>query len=126
MKGAGKQLAKVSEDMTEIICGPALGLAIRVNRLARGWTQTELAEKCGLTYHTICQLESPTVERPTRIETLRLIASAFDCALMVRFGTYQDQVNVIANAPYPVASFTQECPSTPSTSAASGSGEVTV
>ena len=57
-------------------------LQIRANRLARGWTQKELAERSGMKQSGIARLERGG--RPD-LRTLKKVASAFDVALVVRF-----------------------------------------
>lgn len=53
-------------------------------REAKGWTQTTLAEKCGMRQSRISALEDPNYEN-FEAATLRRIASAFDVALTIRF-----------------------------------------
>ena len=50
-------------------------------RLALGLSQKELAELCATTQPAIARLESGA--RPPRIDTLRRIANALDCELVV-------------------------------------------
>lgn len=53
-------------------------------REARGWTQKQLAEKCGMRQSRISTLEDPNYEN-FEAATLRRLASAFDVALTIRF-----------------------------------------
>jgi transcriptional regulator with XRE-family HTH domain len=55
----------------------------------RGWTQRKLAEKTGIHQPTISCLITPGKTRPN-IETLRRVAEAFDCGLMVRFVPFSE------------------------------------
>ena len=50
-------------------------------RMAKGLSQRELAELCGTTQSAIARLERGG--RPPRIDTLRRIAEALDCDLVV-------------------------------------------
>ncbi|HET7567694.1 MAG TPA: helix-turn-helix transcriptional regulator [Gaiellaceae bacterium] len=50
-------------------------------RLAKGLSQRELAERCGTTQSAIARLERGG--RPPRIDTLLRIAEALDCELIV-------------------------------------------
>jgi len=58
---------------------------IRAMRLARGWTQTELARRAGMSVSRISVLEKITECPAFTLNTLCRIASAFDCALILRF-----------------------------------------
>ena len=51
-------------------------------RRARGLSQRELAELCATTQSAIARLERGL--RPPRLDTLRRIAEALDCELVVR------------------------------------------
>lgn len=51
-------------------------------RVARQLSQAELAALCGTTQSAIARLERGA--RPPRIDTLARIATALDCALVVR------------------------------------------
>jgi transcriptional regulator with XRE-family HTH domain len=53
-------------------------------REAKGWTQKQLAEKCGMRQSRISALEDPNYEN-FEAATLRRLASAFDVALTIRF-----------------------------------------
>ena len=54
-----------------------------------GWTQATIAEKTGMRQPSISGLLTPGKTRPN-IETLRRIAEAFDCGLMVRFAPFSE------------------------------------
>jgi transcriptional regulator with XRE-family HTH domain len=55
----------------------------------RGWTQKTLAELTGMLQPRISGLMTPGKVRPN-IETLRRIAEAFDCGLIVRFAPFSE------------------------------------
>jgi transcriptional regulator with XRE-family HTH domain len=57
---------------------------IRLNREARGLSQAQLAELVGTKQSAISRLEDPTYGKYS-IDTLLKIATAFDCALSLRF-----------------------------------------
>jgi transcriptional regulator with XRE-family HTH domain len=57
---------------------------IRALMKERGWTQAQLAERAEMLQPRISGLMTPGKTRPN-IDTLRRLAEAFDCALMVRF-----------------------------------------
>ena len=67
------------------------GLAhqIRMLREHRGWTQAELADKCGMRQPRISALEDPDFEN-VEISTLQRLAFAFDVALSVRFVPFSE------------------------------------
>lgn len=69
------------------------GLAeqIREIRLARGWTQAELARATGKVQETISQLENPDYGSYT-LKTLQRLAEAFDVTLTVRFEPFSELV----------------------------------
>lgn len=62
---------------------------IRINRELRGWSQDELAKKCGSATKqaTISRLEDPAYGNYS-LRTLLKLASAFDVALIVKFVPY--------------------------------------
>lgn len=55
----------------------------------RNWTQGQLAEKADMLQPRISGLMTPGKTRPN-IDTLRRLAEAFDCALMVRFVPFSE------------------------------------
>jgi transcriptional regulator with XRE-family HTH domain len=59
----------------------ALGAAVVEQRVARGLSQKELAELCGTSQPAIARLESGA--QAPRVDTLRRIAHALDCELLV-------------------------------------------
>lgn len=60
---------------------------IRINRTLRKMTQAELAKKIGSKPSGISRLEDPEYGAHS-LETLKEIARAFDCALLVKFISY--------------------------------------
>ena len=68
-----------------------IGIPFQIRALmkARGWTQEKLAEQTGMLQPRISALLKPGKVRPN-IETLRRIAEAFDCALLVRFAPFSE------------------------------------
>jgi len=68
-----------------------IGIPFQIRALlkARGWTQEKLAERTGMLQPRISAMLKPGKTRPN-IETLRRIAEAFDCGLMVRFVPFSE------------------------------------
>jgi transcriptional regulator with XRE-family HTH domain len=64
---------------------------IRALMKSRGWTQAQLAEKTHMLQPRISELVSPGKTRPN-VETLRRIAQAFDCALIVKLAPFSELV----------------------------------
>lgn len=62
---------------------------IRNLRQAHGWTQTELATRCGMKQSRISALEDPDRQN-VETKTLMKVASAFDVALSVRFVPFSE------------------------------------
>ena len=60
---------------------------IRINRTLRHMTQAELAQKIGSKPNGVSRLEDPEYGAHS-LETLKQIAKAFDCALLVKFISY--------------------------------------
>jgi transcriptional regulator with XRE-family HTH domain len=70
----------------------SIGIPFQIRALLKsrsGWTQETLAEHTGMLQPRISGLMTPGRTRPN-IETLRRIAEAFDCGLMVRFVPFSD------------------------------------
>ena len=69
-----------------------IGIPFQIRALLKsrsGWTQETLAERTGMLQPRISGLMTPGRTRPN-IETLRRIAEAFDCGLLVRFVPFSD------------------------------------
>jgi len=64
---------------------------IRALRRARGWTQEKLAQQTGMLQPRISAIQSPGKAK-LNIETLRRLAEAFDCGLVVRFAPFSELV----------------------------------
>jgi transcriptional regulator with XRE-family HTH domain len=64
---------------------------IRALMKERGWKQEDLAKAAGMLQPRISGLLSPGKTRPN-IETLRRLAEAFDCGLIVRFAPFSELV----------------------------------
>src|ERR1035441_9473358 len=69
----------------------SIGIPFQIRALLRerGETQEWLAEKAGMLQPRISGLMTPGKTRPN-IETLRRIAEAFDCGLLVRFAPFSE------------------------------------
>ncbi len=65
---------------------------IRATRLARGWTQSDLARATNKVQETISQLENPNYGSYT-IKTLERLAEALDVKLTVRFDPFSELVD---------------------------------
>ena len=70
-----------------------IGIPFQLRALmkARGWTQEKLAERTGMLQPRISAMLKPGKTRPN-IETLRRLAEAFDCGLVVRFAPFSELV----------------------------------
>lgn len=64
---------------------------LRAMMKTRGWTQGDLAKRSDMLQPRISGLLTPGRTRPN-IDTLRRLAEAFDCALMVRFVPFSELV----------------------------------
>ena len=64
---------------------------IRALRKARGWTQAQLAKRCGIPQARISHLEQPGRD-PLSLRTLYRLASAFDVGLLVQFVSFSEMV----------------------------------
>ena len=60
-------------------------------RKARGWTQAQLAERCGIPQARISHIEQPGRD-PLSLRTLYRLASAFDVGLLVQFVSFSESV----------------------------------
>jgi transcriptional regulator with XRE-family HTH domain len=69
-----------------------VGIPFQIRALLKsrpGWTQATLAERTGMLQPRISGLMTPGKTRPN-IETLRRVAEAFDCGLIVRFAPFSE------------------------------------
>lgn len=65
---------------------------IRALRKAHGWTQAQLAERCGIPQARISHIEQPGRD-PLSLRTLYRLASAFDVGLLVQFVSFGELVH---------------------------------
>lgn len=67
-----------------------LSMQVRATRIARGWTQAELAQHSGLHIATVQRIENLLKYRVwlPRIASLMALANTFDVALIVRFESW--------------------------------------
>ena len=83
---------------------------IRALRKAHGWTQAQLAERCGIPQARISHIEQPGRD-PLSLRTLYRLASAFDVGLLVQFVSFSELVRREAEfnpETFRVASFKKE------------------
>ena len=73
-----------------------LPFQIRTMRTARGWSQSDLAERTGQAQKTISDFENPSYGKLT-LTSLKRLASAFDVALVVRFVPFSELVDWAAS-----------------------------
>lgn len=71
--------------------GANVSAQIASTRVARGWTQKELAKRAKMSQVRISVLEDPSYENFS-IKTLRRIAEAFDTALILKFAPYSEML----------------------------------
>lgn len=69
-----------------------LAMQIRKLRIARGWTQEQLAAATGKKQSVISQVESTDYGHMS-INTLKRIAAAFDVGLKIEFTDYQNMIS---------------------------------
>lgn len=95
--GEREELLEVLKDkerrhhLASVVTKRGLAEQIREIRLARGWTQSELARATDKVQETISQLENPDYGSYT-IKTLQRLAEAFDVKLTVRFDPFSELV----------------------------------
>jgi transcriptional regulator with XRE-family HTH domain len=104
------------------------GIAAQIQTLRedRGWTQTQLGEKAGMTQARISLLEDPGYDKYT-FSTLRRIGAALDVALIARFARYSELADWVANLnprKLSVPSFDDDVISTPESIPQRRAGEV--
>ena len=64
-----------------------LGLQCTLLRVWRGWTQADLAKRAQCPLAHVVAIESGDLARAS-LKTLKLLAGAFDVALLIRFAAY--------------------------------------
>lgn len=67
---------------------------VREHRLARGWSQGELAREAGLGEGVIARVENPDGDDPEILD-LQQIAGALDVALSIRFISWGEFVDLV-------------------------------
>ena len=72
----------------------SIAFQITENRIARGWTQEDLAKKMNTKQPAIARLEDPLYGKHG-IPTLLKVANAMDCALVVRLIPFSQLANFI-------------------------------
>ena len=83
---------------------------IHTMRQARGWTQSELAERSDMRQPRISALEDPDVDN-YEISTLKRVAAAFDVALIVQFVPFSRIVSVstsLKSSDFDVSEFSRD------------------
>jgi len=89
------------EDMRHELAGTYLNvrvaLQIKQLRLARGWSQEELARRAGIHQPQIANLESTRWKSWPQVETLEQIARAFDVSLHINFAEWSSLVTEFLN-----------------------------
>jgi transcriptional regulator with XRE-family HTH domain len=88
---------------------------IRALRKQRGWSQTELAERAGVTQGVISRAEDPDYGNLT-LNTIVRVAAGFDCAFIGRFVPFSELVgwyDSLSEAVIRVASFSEDRDSRP-------------
>lgn len=76
--------------------GASISAQIASTRVARGWTQKELAKHAKMSQVRISVLEDPSYENFS-IKTLRRLAEAFDTALVIRFAPFSEMLGWLTN-----------------------------
>ena len=76
---------------TEAQLSIELPFQVRALRKARGWTQAQLAKRCGIPQARISHIEQPGRD-PLSLRTLYRLASAFDVGLLVQFVSFSELV----------------------------------
>ena len=65
---------------------------IRALRKQRGWTQKILGKKARFSQSKISDFENPNYPNELALDTLKRLASAFEVALIVRFGSFGELI----------------------------------
>lgn len=76
--------------------GASVSAQLAFTRVARGWTQTELARRADMSQVRISVLEDPSYENFS-IKTLKRLAKALDVALIVRFAPFSEMLTWLSN-----------------------------
>lgn len=104
MKGKGKHVSLISKTWkklqeeeyrdayTEAQLSIGIPFQIRALRKARGWTQAELAKRCGMKQSQLSYIEQAGRVSPSALRTLYRLSSAFDIGLLVQFVPFSELV----------------------------------
>jgi transcriptional regulator with XRE-family HTH domain len=77
---------------TEEAVDVGIPIQIREMRRARRWTQQQLGDAASIAQEAVARAESLTYGRFT-LATLKNLAAAFDCALIVRFAPFSELID---------------------------------
>ena len=84
------------QDFVSSHIAKAVAFQIRAMRNRAGWSQAELARRCGTSQNAISRLESPDYGKPS-ITTLKKIAGVFDVALIVRYAKFSELIDWVVS-----------------------------
>lgn len=74
---------------------------IKAMRKQRGWSQSELAKRAGLTVMTIVRIEKLYWDKTGfNLSTIGKLGTAFDVAVIVRFRAFSEMVDEMTQTPY--------------------------
>lgn len=76
-----------------------IAFQIRATRMARKWSQSDLARESAMTQNNLSRLESPDYGKHT-LSSLKRLADAFDVALVVRFVPFSQYVDWLSGTPH--------------------------
>ncbi len=85
------QVKEYRDGYTEAQLSVEVPFQIRALRKARGWTQAQLAERCGIPQARISHVEQPGRD-PLSLRTLYRLSAAFDVGLLVQFVPFSELV----------------------------------
>lgn len=78
-----------------------LATQIKAMRKQRGWSQSELAKRAGLTVMTIVRIEKLYWDKTGfNLSTIGKLGTAFDVAVIVRFRAFSEMVDEMTQTPY--------------------------
>lgn len=91
--GKWRKLEKKSYREGYVQAQKAVGLAFQIGALrkSKGWTEGELADRCGWSKDRQIEIETVGGDELTW-ETLQALASAFDIGIMVKFASFGEMV----------------------------------
>ena len=85
------QVKEYRDGYTEAQLSVEVPFQIRALRKTRGWTQAQLAERCGIPQARISHVEQPGRD-PLSLRTLYRLSAAFDVGLLVQFVPFSELV----------------------------------